>query len=97
MGGLGASPPGLVKRDPVPPPAEMNCVFQVITSGRVFQFCQRRSMKTTRDHDLAYLSYESKVLMEDITFDELFGEWSSKPSRLGNQLLRFFHDFRIFW
>ena len=41
-------------------------------------------MKPTRDCDLAYLSYEGKVLKEDIAFDEFFSEWSLKQRKLGN-------------
>ena len=48
------------------------------------RFSQLRSMKTTRECDLAYLSYESRVLMEDVTFDEVFSAWSSKLRKLGN-------------
>ena len=52
-------------------------------------------MKTTRECDLAYLSYESKVLIEDITFDEFLTEWSSKPRKIGNQIIGLFHDFLV--
>ncbi len=59
--------------------ARCECVFSTLSK---IAAPQRRSMKTTRECDLAYLSYESNVLMKDITFDEFFSEWNSKPRKL---------------
>ena len=39
-------------------------------------------MKTDRECDLAYLSFESDVLMMNITFDDFYKAWTSK-SRAG--------------
>ena len=55
------------------------CVFSALS--RV-DSPQRRSMKTKRECDLAYLSFESKVLVEEITFEMFFTAWTSKPRKL---------------
>ena len=82
-GGGGARPPGLMKLNSAPPCRNELCLPSY-SQWQSFSFCQLRSMKKTREFDLVYLSYETKVLMEDITFDELLTEWSSKPRKLGN-------------
>ena len=43
---------------------------------------QRHSMKTARECDLAYLAFENKELMEDITFQSFLVEWKSKERKL---------------
>lgn len=53
----------------------VECLFSSLT--RV-DSPQRRSMKTARECDLAYLAFENKVLMEDITFDSFLAEWKLK-------------------
>ncbi|CAB4034709.1 Hypothetical predicted protein, partial [Paramuricea clavata] len=57
----------------------VECVFSSLT--RV-DSPQRRSMKTQRETDLAYLSFESKVLLNDITFEDFHKAWKMKPRTL---------------
>ncbi|CAB3993666.1 Hypothetical predicted protein [Paramuricea clavata] len=57
----------------------VECVFSSLT--RV-DSPQRRSMKTQREADLAYLSFESKVLLNDITFEDFHKAWKMKPRTL---------------
>ena len=57
----------------------VECVFSSLTR---IDSPQRRSMRTQREADLAYLSFESKVLMNDITFDDFYRAWKMKPRAL---------------
>ncbi|CAB4015919.1 zinc finger MYM-type 1 [Paramuricea clavata] len=57
----------------------VECVFSSLT--RV-DSPQRRSMKTEREANLAYLSFESEVLINDITFDDFYKAWNLKPRAL---------------
>jgi hypothetical protein len=57
----------------------LECVFSSLT--RV-DSPQQRSMKTEREANLAYLSFESEVLINDITFDDFSKAWNLKPSAL---------------
>ena len=45
----------------------VECLFSSLT--RV-DSPRRRSMQTERECDLAYLAFESKILLENITFDD---------------------------
>ena len=57
----------------------VECVFSSLTQ---VDSPQRRSMRTQREADLAYLSFESKVLMNDVTFDDFYIAWKLKPRAL---------------
>ena len=57
----------------------VECVFSSLTQ---VDSPQRRSMRTQREADLAYLSFESKVLMNDINFDDFYKAWKLKPRAL---------------
>ena len=57
----------------------VECVFSSLTR---IDSPQRRSMRTQREADLAYLSFESKVLMNDITFNDFYRAWKMKPRAL---------------
>ena len=57
----------------------VECLFSALTR---IDSPQRRSMKTARECDLAYLAFENKVLMEDITFERFLVEWKSKERKL---------------
>ena len=57
----------------------VECLFSSLS--RV-DTAQRRSMKTDRECELAYLAYESKVLLEDVTFEMFLAEWKLKPRKL---------------
>ena len=57
----------------------VECLFSALTR---IDLPQRRSMKTARECDLAYLAFENKVLMEDITFESFLVEWKSKERKL---------------
>ena len=57
----------------------VECVFSSLTR---IDSPQRRSMRTQREADLAYLSFKSKVLMNDITFDDFYRAWKMKPQAL---------------
>ena len=56
---------------------------------------QHRSMKTTRDCDLTYLSYESRVLMEGITFGEFLVHGAQNQGSLEINLFVWFYDFLV--
>jgi hypothetical protein len=58
---------------------QVECVFSSLT--RV-DSPQQRSMTMQREADLAYLSFESKVLLNDITFEESHKAWKMKPQTL---------------
>ena len=49
----------------------VECVFSSLTQ---VDSLQRRSMRTQREADLTHLSFESKVLMNDVTFDDFYRE-----------------------
>lgn len=55
------------------------CVFSALSR---IDTPQRRSMKTKRECELAFLNFESKILMEEITFDMFFKAWKSKPRKI---------------
>lgn len=55
------------------------CVFSALSR---IDTPQRRSMKTKRECELAFLSFESKILIEEITFDMFFKAWKSKPRKI---------------
>lgn len=57
----------------------VECVFSSLT--RV-DSPQRRSMKTDRECDLAYLAFESDILINKITFEDFYKRWTSKPRAL---------------
>ena len=57
------------------------CLFSSLTR---IDSPQRRSMKTERECNLAYLAYENKVLIDDITFDSFLAEWKLKARKLLN-------------
>ena len=44
----------------------------------------RKSMSTTRECDLAYLAFESNVLLKKINFEMFLHEWKLKPRKLFN-------------
>ena len=57
----------------------VECAFSSLTR---IDSPQRRSMKTDRECYLTYLSFESDVLMKNITFDDFYKAWASKPRAL---------------
>ena len=57
----------------------VECVFSSLT--RV-DTPQRRSMNTDRECNLAYLAFESDILMNKITFDDFYKRWTCKPRSL---------------
>ena len=57
----------------------VECVFSSLTR---IDSPQRRSMKTDRECDLSYLSFESEVLINKISFDDFYKRWTTKPRAL---------------
>ena len=58
---------------------QVECLFSSLT--RV-DSPQRRSMKTKRECDLAYLAFESQVLMHEISFESFLAEWKLTARKL---------------
>ena len=45
---------------------------------------KRRSMKTGRECNLAFLAFENKILIDDITFDDFLHAWKLSPRKFFN-------------
>ena len=57
----------------------VECLFSSLS--RV-DTAQRRSMKTERECDLAYLTFEYGILVNNITFDDYLHAWKASPRKL---------------
>ena len=64
-------------------PTRVECLFSSIT--RV-DSPQRRSMQMERECDLGNLAFESKILLEKITFDDFLLAWKLSSRKLLNIL-----------
>ena len=57
----------------------VECLFSSLTG---VDSPQRRSMKTKRECDHAYLAFESQVLMNEISFESFLAEWKLTAKKL---------------
>ena len=57
----------------------VECLFSSLT--RV-DSPQRRSMQTERECELAYLAFESKILLDKVTFDDFLHTWKLSSRKL---------------
>ena len=57
----------------------VECLFSSLTRA---DSPQRRSMKTKRECDHAYLAFESQVLMNEFSFESFLAEWKLSARKL---------------